>query len=158
MRTVLALAAVAAVATGQPATAVTTGLTITVPSPADFGSRSVADGSFSASLGNVTVSTSNGGGWVAKVSTSGFTGGAGGQSIPPGNVSYAPGAATASGLALGLCDAGGGVLSSQVTAYSCGTVVALTGTTVRWNPTITITLPATATVGIYSGTITHSVA
>ena len=160
----LATAAVVALVAMQPASAAPPGLAISVPVSASFGSQAASAGSFSASLGTVRVTTTTGSllsdtSWVAKVSTTGFTTGAGGlgQVIPPGAVSYSAGPATTSGV--GLCTPGSGSLSAQVTAYACsGVSLGLAGSSVAWNPTITVQVSATNTVGTYSGTITHSVA
>lgn len=165
-RLVLAVLAVLALVAATPASAAAPGLAITVPLSASFGAQAAGGGSFSSQLGAVTVKTSSGGllsdsSWLAKVSTSGFSSGSGPDGlIPPGSVRYSAGAPTSvSGVNASACLPGPPAgLIGAVTAYSCSGLSLLTGSSVTWNPTITIQVSATNTVGIYSGTITHSVA
>ena len=73
--------------------------------------------------------------------------------IPRGALSYVAGTATKTGTAT--LAPGSGVLSQSRTAYAA-TEVAGSNTAV-WDPTITVTLPAQAVAGSYTGMITHSV-
>jgi hypothetical protein len=47
-------------------------------------------------------------------------------------------------------------LSASRTAFSASATVGNNTTT--WNPTLVVTLPSDAVAGLYSGTVTHSVA
>jgi hypothetical protein len=142
------------------------GLSISVPSAVSFGSRSVGGGTITGRLGAVTVATGGGGlvgstGWLTKVSTSGFRSDADpSQVIAPSAVSYSAGAPTAlAGVNLSACVPGAPTaLGSPATAYSCSGLSLITGTSVAWNPTVTIEVSASHTRGTYRGTITHSVA
>jgi hypothetical protein len=44
------------------------------------------------------------------------------------------------------------------TAFSSASLLQLGSVSVSWNPTIVVNIPASAVVGTYTGTITHSVA
>jgi hypothetical protein len=140
-------------------------LSISVPSSAPFGSVASGTTSISHQLGAVTVTASGlvAPSFTATVSTATFTTGAGGASetIPTTSISYWSGPATAStGLqnsTAGQVDANhAAILSTSVTAF--GSVGLALNITTTWNPTIVIAIPAAAVAGLYSGTITHSVA
>jgi hypothetical protein len=146
-------------------------LSISVPTSASLGSQTTGASSISGSLGSVTVTTGAGTGlagsgqWTATVVSTAFKTGAGSanETIAAGSVSYRSGQVTGTtGLAANLCTPGQPVSSVSIgttqTAMSCGGVPLLTGTTVTWQPTITIALPVSAVAGTYTGTITHSVA
>jgi hypothetical protein len=142
-------------------TVVTGTLSITTPDAANFGTTTVGASSVSGSLGTVTVSDSRSGtarGWTATVSSTDFiTGsGTGNQDIPAANVSYSPGLATASSGIVTVLAGLGGALGSAKTAFTAS--LESGSTSVSWNPTVTVTLPATIVAGTYTGTITHSVA
>lgn len=142
------------------------GLTISVPSgPVDLGSRGPGGGTIIHSLGSVTVTTSTvlsqDAGWVATVSATSFKtgGGTSPETVPASSIAYMSGPGVPIGL-VGTCTAGQPSspvsLASAVTAFSCtGTAVA--GTSLTWNPQITITVGASNVAGKYTGTITHSV-
>jgi hypothetical protein len=89
------------------------------------------------------------------VSATSFTTGDGttAETIPKSALSYASGTATKTGTSTVV--AGGGVLSQSRTAYAATAVGG--NNTAAWNPTITVTLPAQALAGPYTGVITHSV-
>jgi len=142
-------------------------MSITVPgTTVNLGSVSVAASSLTSLLGTVSVSDNRGllsGGWTSSVTSSHFTTGAGtaAETIVAGNVSYWSGAATAtSGL--------GSLLGSQLTSVLAVVVnavqTAFTGgsllgnNSASWNPTLIVTIPASAVVGTYTGTVTHTVA
>lgn len=115
-------------------------------------------------LGNVTVTDDRRiiGGWTASaVSTSFRTGTppANGTEIAADQVRYSGGLAVAvSGLPLALP----GTLTNPTPTLEAtkpvqsATVIGRNAA--RWNPTLTVTLPANRTAGTYTGTITHSVA
>ena len=162
---VTASAAAAAGASTGPTTVtftVATGsLSITTPDAVSFGTASVGASSVSGSLGTVTVSDTRSAtlrGWTASVTSSDFsTGtGTGNQDIPAANVSYSPGLATGTSGTGTFVPGLGGALGSAKTAFTA--TLESGSTTVSWNPTVTVTLPANIAAGTYSGTITHSVA
>jgi hypothetical protein len=136
-------------------------LSITVPVTASLGSITIgAASSISASLGTVTVNGTSGllgSGWTASVTSTGFTNGT--TTIPPGSITYTAGAASANGLSVIV--PGAGTLSAT-TALRAQTATVSVGLgapfAASWNPTIQVALPASVTAGIYTATITHSVA
>jgi hypothetical protein len=109
----------------------------------------------SGQLGTVTVTDQRGGTttWVASVISTAFTPTAG-PADPASNVSYAAGAltdsATVVATAVGATDLTG--VSTVVTGASTGI------STVTWDPTISVIVPADYAPGVYTATITHSVA
>lgn len=136
-------------------------LSITAPDdPANLGSGTptVADGSISGTLGEVQVTDTReagtAAGWVASVSSAGFTAPAG-LSIPASAISYSAGDITAPGTAIYVPNEQShlsGVATPVVTASE------ITGPNyATWNPTITLRIPAGTLAGEYSATITHSV-
>jgi hypothetical protein len=136
-------------------------LSITTPDAASFGTAAIGATSVSGSLGTVTVSDTRSTtlrGWTATVTSSDFlTGtGTGNQDIPAANVSYSPGAATASSGTGTFVPGLGGALGSGKTAFTAS--LESGGTSLSWNPTVTVTLPSNVAAGTYTGTITHSVA
>ena len=141
-------------------------LSISVPASKELSAGTATNaGTLSAQLGAVSVSDQRGAlvaNWTASVTSSDFTTGAGtaAEKIVKANVAYASGAATAT--------AGTGVftpgqlttavalpLSSSQTAFAAA---AVGNNSATWNPTVIVTIPSSAVVGTYSGTITHSAA
>jgi hypothetical protein len=103
----------------------------------------------------VTVTDQRGGSttWTASVIASAFTPTAG-PADPASNISYAAGAITASSTVTATA-----VAASDLTGVT--TVVTGTSTGISsasWNPTISVLIPANFAPGVYTGTITHSVA
>ncbi|MEV0151941.1 MULTISPECIES: hypothetical protein [unclassified Nonomuraea] len=140
-------------------------LSITVPASVNLGSASQG-ATINATLGTVTVSDSRAGipPWTATVSATNFTTGSGtpAETITTANVSYWSGPATgASGSGSrspGQATAAQKApLTAPVTAFTGRKTAALTQTT-SWQPTLVITVPASAVPGAYTGTVTHSVA
>ncbi|MEU7915371.1 hypothetical protein [Microbispora bryophytorum] len=139
-------------------------LTITVPGSVNLGSGS-RGGTISASMGTVTVTDSRGGipPWTATVSATNFTTGSGtpAQTITTANIAYWSGPVTASS-GVGTRNPGQPTAASRVTLTS--PVVAFSGRkqatpmSTSWQPTLVITIPSSAAAGVYTGTITHSVA
>ncbi|MFD8557893.1 hypothetical protein ACFV1N_11465 [Streptosporangium canum] len=138
-------------------------LSITVPDSASLGSGT-AGSTLSASLGTVTVLDTRGGNpiWTATVASTDFTTGAPVRTITKANVSYWSGPATAA--------SGGGsrvpgqataaqkvTLTTSATAFSGRKLNGIANST-SWEPTLVVTVPAAATAGTYTGTVTHSVA
>jgi hypothetical protein len=157
------LAAAAATAVSAGATTPTTftltagGLSISAPTGSvSLGSQPVSNTSFTitGSLGVVTVSDQRGGvtTWTASVISTAFTPPSG-PADPAANVSYAAGTITQSGVvatAVAAADLTG--VTTVVNGASAGISSA------SWNPTISVLVPANFAPGVYSATITHSVA
>jgi hypothetical protein len=108
-------------------------------------------------LGVVTVTDDRGGAttWVASVIVTAFTPTTGPAvtAIPASQVTYVPGTVTEDGV----------TTAQPARASLAGVVPVVNGTstglsTASWNPIISVALPANAQPGIYTATITHSVA
>lgn len=138
-------------------------LEITLPKAANLGGGA-AGGSYSASLGTVTVVDSRPGipPWTATVAATDLTtGGSPAQTIAKANVAYWSGPTTASSGA-------GSRVPGQAAAADkiplTASVIAFRGrkgaaaTSTSWQPTLIITVPASAAAGVYTGVITHSIA
>jgi hypothetical protein len=169
----LAATPAAVVVTASPALAQGTGSTptsftvetgeleISVPAAASLGLAPLGSTSISGKLGDVEVIDSRGsvsGSWVTTVSSTAFvTGsGTGPETIPSSDVDYDSGSAVATSGIGTFTPGTPDNLAAPITAFSAS---AETGnTTVTWDPTITVHLPASVVSGTYLGTITHSVA
>jgi hypothetical protein len=133
------------------------GLSISAPAGGvSLGSQlaSTSASTITGSLGVVTVSDQRGGTttWTASVISTAFTPPAG-PAVPASNVSYVTGSITASGVvatAVSAPDLTG--VSPVATGASSGISSA------SWNPSISVVVPANYAPGVYSATITHSVA
>ncbi|TQS22480.1 hypothetical protein [Microbispora sp. KK1-11] len=133
-------------------------LTITAPAgPVSLGSTT-AGGTVSGPIGTVTVTDARGGvptsDWIARVSSTAFVGAT--DPIPASAATYTPGLGT---LIVGngtLTPGPGGTLDVQRVAmtYTGGTG----NSQASWHPVISVTVPLSADLGTYSGTVTHSVA
>ncbi len=133
-------------------------LSISAPTGSvSLGSQVAATGSstIAGPLGVVTVSDQRGGPttWTASVISTAFTPPAG-PADPASNVSYGAGtitqSATVAATAVAAPDLTG--VATVVTGTSTGI------STASWNPTISVIVPANFAPGVYSATITHSVA
>ena len=156
----LACAAAAPALGATPATfSITAGsLSLSAPtSTVSLGTNSASGAPqvISGTLGTVSVTDNRGGiaGWTASVISTAFTPTAG-PAVAATNVSYLAGTITHAGLgtflpvpALSLVG-----VAPVVTAVVSGVNSA------SWNPTISVIIPAALDVGVYSATITHSVA
>jgi hypothetical protein len=146
-----------------PVTITITGgaLEITVPGgPVVLGSivNTVDGGAVSGQLGVVQVSDARsaaaGSGWVASAISTAFTPPAG-PAIAASAVAYTAGAITKVGTA---------TYTANNPADLTGVIAVVTATGITgdnsasWNPTITVTVPGGTAAGVYSATITHSVA
>lgn len=140
-------------------------LTISVPDSVNLGPTQPG-GVLTVTLPAMTVSDSRAGipPWTATVTATSFTTGGGtpAETIPSGSVFYWSGpATTVSGGGLRtpgqLTAADRVALSAQVTAFS-GRKGSLATQTTSWRPTLVVTVPSSAIVGSYTGTLTHSVA
>jgi hypothetical protein len=168
--TVLSLLAVALPARAADTTTTFTlaagSLAISAPTSSGLGTGSTGAGTLSAQLGTVTVTDTRGalvGAWTASVSSTDFTtgGATANETVAKGQVTYWSGAATASsGVAVftpgQATSANAQALSVSRTAFSASAIVG--NNSASWNPTVTVNVPAAAVAGVYSGTITHSVA
>ncbi len=137
-------------------------LSITAPSSVNLGSGAPG-GTITGQLGPVTVDDSGVGSWTATVSTTNSTtgGGTSTETIANSSVSYWSGPATAttgtSTVTPGQATAAQAQsLSTSRTAFTLQSGVA--ATSVTWNPTLIIAVPAYAVAGDYVTTVTHSVA
>jgi hypothetical protein len=160
-----ALGAVTALPGGAadtPASFTLTGGLLSISAPTGNVSLGTQVASTSAStisghLGVVTVTDQRGGAttWVASVIVTAFTPTTGPAvtAIAAVNVSYSAGTVTQSGV----------TTVQPVTTDLTGVSPVVNGTstgisTASWNPTISVLVPANAAPGVYSATITHSVA
>ncbi|WP_214416998.1 hypothetical protein [Sphaerisporangium fuscum] len=141
-----------------------TGLTITVPDTASLGTGTTG-GTISASLGTVTVEDARNGSlsWTATVSATDFKTGLGSasQTIAKANIAYWSGPVTASSGAgsrtPGQQTAAQRVsLSTPQTAFRGSKAPGIQITS--WRPTIVVTIPSSIALGVYTGSIIHSVA
>jgi hypothetical protein len=147
------------VAAVTPATFTLTAGALSISAPTgsiSLGSQVAATSSstISGQLGAVTVSDQRGGvtTWTASVISTAFTPPAG-PADPASNVSYSAGVITQAGVvatAVSATDLTG--VSTVVTGASSGI------STATWDPTISVFVPANFAPGVYSATITHSVA
>ncbi|MFB7458462.1 MULTISPECIES: hypothetical protein [unclassified Streptomyces] len=133
-------------------------LTISVPATANLGAAS-AGSTHSAQLGTVTVTGQQEPEWTVTVTATALT--TTGGTIPTGDIAYWSGPATAESSP-GTCSPGQSGAGSQVTLNAARTAFSYSGSngneSCSWNPTVVITVPANAPVGLYVGTVTHSVA
>jgi hypothetical protein len=106
-------------------------------------------------LGIVTVSDERGGSqtWTASVISSAFTPPSG-PADPASNVSYASGAITVTGAVTATAVAAPNLTGVSPVVTGSGSGVG----TASWNPTVSVFVPANFAPGIYTATITHSVA
>jgi hypothetical protein len=132
-------------------------LSISAPTGSvSLGTQSVSNGSstITGSLGAVTVSDQRGGvtTWTASVIATAFTPPSG-PADPASNVSYSAGVISQSGVVATA------VPASNLTGVSTVATGASAGiSSATWDPTISVVVPANFAPGVYSATITHSVA
>jgi hypothetical protein len=145
----------AAGGTGTTFTITGGALTIAVPGSADLGSQAAGITALTAtgSLGDVTVSDARGtvAGWTTTALSTAFN--SGGNSVPASAVNYVGGAATTTGIVAVVPVAATGLDTAKTVATAVSTGV----NTAKWNPVISVLLPAGTVVGTYTATITHSV-
>ncbi|KPM56454.1 hypothetical protein CcI49_01495 [Frankia sp. CcI49] len=162
----LTLAALTLVSSGMGIAPASAALNITVPTAKDLGSRQVGTGTLTAALGTVTVTSTNlVGTWTTSVSSTNCTTGAGGsqQTVLNSNLSYWSGPVTATTGLLSVTTPGQATaanavtLSTTRTAFSAVTLNVLQST-VSWNPTLIVNVPSSVVAGMYTCTVTHSVA
>jgi hypothetical protein len=146
-------------------------MSISAPASVNLGSAATGSATITHQLGTVTMTNTSVLGLVssmtATVTCTDFTTGGGGQykTIFKSSFSYWSGLATAlSGISVGGVTPGQPTalnavsLSVSRTAFSSASLLQLGSVSVSWNPTIVVNIPASAVVGTYTGTITHSVA
>jgi hypothetical protein len=136
------------------------GLSISAPETADLGKVAVGTPMISGELGPVTVTDNRGAAvavWTANVDSTDFTTGSGSvnETVPKTNFLYTPGLPTAQNPV-------GAFTPGVATGFGTQAIPAFAAATAgnnsaTWNPTVSITLPAQAVAGTYTGTITHSV-
>ena len=129
-------------------------LTLSTPVSANLGSGAPGT-TISAPIGPVSATDDRAllsASWTVTAAETDFANGT--QTIPATDASYAPGTITTTGVIT--------VTPTSVSlANSAQTVV--TGTdgvgdnTATWDPTVAVTVPATAAAGTYTGTLTHSI-
>lgn len=181
-RTLLVGVAAAVIAAGliaQPAGAAPSGdtavtfeilagtLDITVPADADLGTGSPG-GPLNGPLGAVTVTDGRASGeasWDTTVTATVFQTGAGtpSETILPSEIDYWSGPATATTgtgtFTPGQVDAAAADPLDTVTPLIAFTHTGGTGNnTATWNPTLVVNAPLGSQAGVYTGTVTHSVA
>jgi hypothetical protein len=116
---------------------------------------STTTSTISGTIGIVTVTDQRGGAttWTASAIATAFTPPAG-PADPASNVSYAAGTITDSSTVVATA-----VDASNLTGVSTVVTGASTGiSTASWNPTISVIVPPNFAPGVYSATITQSVA
>lgn len=128
-------------------------ISVTAEDTAELPGANSGTTTVSGQLGTVRVTDNRGGqvGWSAKVTTTTFTDGVTTASL----VRYNSGVVTPGGTVTAT-GRGTITLSSTPAEVVAGSVV-VGNNTATWNPTLTVTLPASSTAGEYSATITHSV-
>jgi len=142
-----------------------TGLAITVPANAGLGTG--APGStITAQFGGVTVTDSRAvdpAAWTASVTSTDFTIPATADTIPAADVAYWSGPTTST-VGSGTFTPGQPTTAQRVALSTTVplTAMSLTGgagsNSATWDPTLVVSVPASAVAGTYSGTVTHSVA
>jgi alpha-tubulin suppressor-like RCC1 family protein len=138
-------------------------LSITVPASATLPGV-LPGGTASAQLGTVTVTDGRGAGsWTATVTGTTFVTGAGTaqETIPLSRISYWSGIATAT-TGTGTLTPGQANAAAAVNLSVPRLAFSLTGgslaNSASWNPTLSVSTPASAVAGTYTATITQSVA
>jgi hypothetical protein len=168
----VAVALVVATAGSANAADTTTTFTVTagdltISAPPTAGLGSVAPGATAtAQLGTVTVTDARAAltaTWAATASSSDFTTGAGtpDETVPVADALYWSGSATST-TGTGTFTPGQATTVDAVGLDTSPTAMSMTAgvgsTAASWDPTLEVTPPASAVTGLYTGTVTHSVA
>ncbi|WP_410822338.1 hypothetical protein [Micromonospora sp. 050-3] len=142
-------------------------LDIDAPATADLGSGAPG-GTITGQLGPVTVTDSRGAAdasWVASVTATNFQTGGGtpAETVLATEIDYWSGPATATTgtgtFTPGQATAAAAAPLNNVTPLTAFTHTGGTGgNTATWNPTLIVNVPLDSIAGIYTGTVTHSVA
>ena len=140
-------------------------LTISAPATAELTSAA-PNGTLTGAVGDVTVTDTRAGiglSWTATVFSTDFvTGGAtAAETVPRDAVTYWSGGTTATtGIGTFVPGQASSALAVTLdvprTAFTA--VAGVSGSSVTWQPTVSVSIPAAAISGVYTGTITHSVA
>lgn len=169
---VLGASGAIAIATALPAAAATTGstpttftinsglLSITVPATANLGSGAPGTTIGPTAFGTVTVTDNRAllvATWTATVSSTAFLtgGGTAAETIPAADATYTTGVATTTGVLVATPTP---IVTLSGTAQTVVSGAGVGDNSAAWNPTIAIAVPAAAVTGLYTGTVTHSVA
>jgi hypothetical protein len=163
---VTSAAAVNAPGPGDPDTTVTFtvtsgALTMTAPASANLGSGAPGT-TISGAIGAVTVTDDRAllsAAWTATASSTDFTTGGGtpAETIPVGDVTYDPGSITSTTGTITVTPASAITLSGTAQTVVTGTD-GVGNNTATWDPTLAVAVPAAAVGGVYTGTLTQSVA
>jgi hypothetical protein len=142
---------------------VTTGaLTITAPSgPVALTNGSlIPGGTASGQIGSVNVTDARGvtpAPWQATVSSTDWADGVGVADIPSTAASYSAGAVTQTGAGTCAAGSGGPIATTPATTDAADHTGGGGGNTCQWNPTITVSIPVTASTATYQATVQHLV-
>lgn len=141
-------------------------LAITAPASKDLGTAATGTATLTSQLGAVSVADGRGAllaSWTSSVASTDFSTGAAtaNEKVLKASVDYWSGVATSTtgtgvftpGQATGQLAV---AMSASQTAYSAASVVG--NNTATWNPTVIVNIPSAAVAGVYTGTITHSIA
>jgi len=134
------------------------GLAITVPSAITFGAMTSPENTDSVTVTStiVVVTDTRRGTNITWSTTAGATTLlSGGESITATMLSYKPGIMAKTGTVVTTEHNQASLVSAVAVASSAGIYG---NNIVSWTPTLTLTVPANQPAGLYSGTITHSVA
>ncbi len=133
-------------------------LSISVPATASLGSAPAGSASVSGTLGSVTVTDTRMGSmdWRAFASSTTFTSTSGATVSTSTAVRYNAGAITTTGTSV--IPAAATVVLTESPQTVVGPAVVVGDNTATWNPLLTVSLPASALAGSYSGTVSTSVA
>jgi hypothetical protein len=136
------------------------GLAITAPTSVDLGSG-YPGATITHALGNVEVFDNRAlltATWTASVSSTAFsTGASAAEIIPASDVTYTPGTVTPTGTVTVTVPTLTTIPLPLGTATAVETATGVGDDTATWNPTLAVHVPDAAVVGVYTGTITHSV-
>jgi hypothetical protein len=142
---------------------VTTGaLNITAPSgPVALTNGSlIPGGTASGQIGAVNVTDARGvtpAPWQATVSSTAWADGVGVTDIPSTAASYSAGATTQTGAGTCAAGSGGPIATTPATTDAADHTGGGGGNTCQWNPTITVSIPVTASTSTYQATVQHLV-
>ncbi|MGW0771540.1 hypothetical protein [Streptomyces sp. NPDC002676] len=136
---------------------------VTAPTSANIGSVQPGN-TTTVQLGQVKVTTSGVMHWTATVSATNFTtgGGSAAETVARGNLSYWSGPVVTK-MGPGTYVPGQPTSADKVTLDTARTAflyntVNTNNSSVIWQPTLVMSVPASAVAGTYTGTVVHSVA
>jgi hypothetical protein len=137
------------------------GLTMTAPTSVNLGSGDPGTTITHNLGGNVVVTdlrATLGGTWTAVASSTDWTTGTGttDETIPAGDATYTPGTITTTGTSNAATE--GHVITLSGTPQDVVTATVTGNNTATWDPTIAVAVPSAAVGGVYTATLTQSVA